>query len=109
MGSPISDGLASVPTGPKLVARLAKTEPRAVSDPELLELLSAQARQLSYQQAQVWEVMAEIAVRDPSPNLSSGTAWTQAQIFDSAVDEIRAELCLTRRGAERELAHAAAV
>ena len=38
-----------------------------------------------------------------------GPVWTPDQVFDSAVDEIRAELRLTRRAAAREVEHAEAV
>jgi hypothetical protein len=109
MQSAISDGLAQVPTGPELCALLPPVRLEAVPEERLLELLSAQWRQLSYQQAQVWAVLAEIASRDPMPNLPGGAGWTPEQIFDSAVDEVRAELRLTRRAARRELEHADAV
>ena len=105
----VPDALASAPTGPELCARLAAVRPDAVTDEQLLELLAAQWRQLSYQQAQVWAVMAEIGRRDPMPNLSGAAAWTPEQVFESAVDEIRAELRLTRRAARRELTRAEAV
>ncbi|MDT4917495.1 MAG: hypothetical protein QOH89_2195 [Pseudonocardiales bacterium] len=95
-----------MPTGPELGARLASTDPHDATDLELHELLSAESRQLSHQQARVWAVMAEIAHRDPTPNLVPGTRWTADRIFDSAVDEIRAELLLTRRSARRELENA---
>jgi len=102
MSSAVGRGLASVPTGPRLCALLAPVEIGAVPDEQLLEVLSAQWRQLAYQQAQVWATMAELASRNPMPN----QAWTPDQVFDSAVSEVRAELRLTRRAASRELEHA---
>src|SRR3954452_13540447 len=99
----------ATPTGPQLCARLARVEPSAVPDARLLEVLSAEWRQLSYQQARVWSVMAEIASRDPMLTVPGGPVWTPDQVFDSAVDEVRAELRLTRRAAAREGEHAEAV
>ena len=99
-------GLAGRPTGTELCAELALLDPHTAADEQLLDQLTAQSRQLAYQQAQLWTVMAEIAVRDPSPNLPGGIRWTSEQIFASAADEIRAELRLTRRAAQTELATA---
>ena len=106
MSSTPRDGLAAAPTGPELGVRLSLIEPRATTDEQLFDLLHAEVRQLAYQQARTWAVLAELATRDPMPNLPPGTAWTPDQIFDSAVDEVRAELLLTRRAARRELERA---
>jgi hypothetical protein len=97
--------LGSVPPGAGLAVRLAGVAVRSVPDAELLELLSAEARQLAHQQARVWAVMAELATRNPLPNLP----WTAEQVFDSAVEEVRAELRLTRRGAAAEVQRAVRV
>src|SRR5213593_3393091 len=99
MSDAASDGLADSPPGAELAARLPVIDPREVPDERLLELLTAQSRQLAYQQAQTWKTMAEMAERDPMPNLPGGARWTANEIFDSAVDEIRAELVLIRRAA----------
>jgi hypothetical protein len=109
MDSAESGGWAGRPTGPQLCTELAPLDPHSVADERLPELLSAQARQAGYQQAQVWTVMAEMAQRDPMPNLPGRARWTAQEIFESAVDEIRAELRLTRRAARTELANAVAV
>jgi hypothetical protein len=109
MSSTTHDGLAAAPTGPELGMRLALIDPRAATDEQLFDLLHAETRQLAYQQARTWAVLAEIATRDPMPNLPPGTSWTPEQIFESAVDEVRAELRLTRRSARRELDHADAI
>jgi hypothetical protein len=100
-------GLASLPAGPRLAAHLSLVELGAVPDTDLGSVLAAQARQLAHQQAHLWATMAEIGNRDPMPN--AVPRWTPEQIFDSAADEIRAELLLTRRGARRELEHADSV
>jgi hypothetical protein len=103
---PVPESVAGVATGPGLCALLAPLEPGAVDDEQLFELLGAQVRQLAYQQAQVWQVMAELGRRDPMANVPGAPAWTPEQIFDSAVHEVRAELLLTRRGARREMERA---
>jgi hypothetical protein len=95
--------------GPELAMRLALIDPHDVPDEQLPQLLNAQNRQLAHQQAQTWKVMAEVGQRDPMPNLPGGARWTPTEIFDAAVDEIRAELVLTRRSAETELANACSV
>ncbi|MDT4926128.1 MAG: hypothetical protein QOG01_3841, partial [Pseudonocardiales bacterium] len=92
--------------GPALCSVLAPIELGAVPDEQLLEVLSAEWRQLSYQQGRVWAVMAQIATRDPMLTVAGGPVWTPDQVFESAVDEIRAELRLTRRAARGELEHA---
>jgi hypothetical protein len=106
MSSNSPDGLGESPTGPELGMRLASIDLAATLDEPLLEVLNAEYRQLAYQQARVWAVMAELAVRDPTPNLQPGVRWTSAEIFASAIDEVRAELLLTRRSAEREVTYA---
>ena len=98
-----------MPAGPELGMRLALIDPHDVDDEQLLEVLNAEDRQLAHQQARKWRVMAEIARRDPFPNLPGGTRWRAGEVFEAAVDEIRAELVLTRRSAGDELANAVAV
>jgi HNH endonuclease len=105
----VPKGLATAPTGPELCSLLASVEHDAVPDEQLLDVLSAHVRQLAYQQAQTWAVLAEVGRRDPMANVPGAPAWTEEQIFDSAVDEVRAELLLTRRGARREMERADAV
>jgi hypothetical protein len=108
MQEALFDRLAAIPPGPRLGVLLAHLPARAASDLQLHDLLAAQSRQLSFQQAQVWQTMAEIGVRDPMVS-ELGERWTPEEVFESAVDEIRAELRLTRRAARRELEHARAV
>src|SRR3954466_15152590 len=109
MQNAIPDDLVGVPTGPELCALLAPVELGAVPDNQLGDLLRAHDRQLAYQQAQAWAVMNEIAQSDPMLNSQPGKRWTRGEIFESAVDEVRAELRLTRRAASRELVNATAV
>jgi hypothetical protein len=89
--------------------RLALQDPRAADDEQLLELLGAHYRQLAHQQAQFWAVVAELAVRDPSPRLPGTLPWSTDEVIESAVDELRAELLVTRRSARREVDAALAV
>lgn len=109
MTSTPRDGLPGTPAGPELGVRLAALDPHDAPDDALLDLLRAETRQLAHQQARQWAVLAEIARRDPLPNLPPGTRWGRDEIFDSAVHEVRAELLLTRRSARRELENAIGV
>ena len=102
-------GLAGMVPGPELCARLAAIEPGAVPDAQVLELVSARARQLAYDQAHLWAVLADLAGRDPLPNMPEARALRPDEIFEYAVDEVRAELRMTRRTARRELDHAVTV
>ncbi|HEX3335270.1 MAG TPA: hypothetical protein VHS54_02345, partial [Jatrophihabitans sp.] len=108
-GNAVPDGVAGMAPGPALCAVLAPVEVGAVPDVELLEVLAAEWRQLAYQQARVWAVLAELATRDPMAGVPGARAWTSEQVFESAVDEVRAEVRLTRRAARRELEHAVGV
>jgi len=96
-------------TGPQLCAELAMFDPHDADDDGLLALLTAEYRQLAYQQARVWAVMSEMAHRDPMPNRPPGTRWSADEPFESAVDEVRARLLLTRRSAQSEVATADSV
>jgi hypothetical protein len=95
MDDAASDGLAGMPTGPELAMRLASVDPTAVPDDQLLDLATAEWRQLAYQQARVWSVFAEMGVRAPSTTLPGNQWWTSERIFENAIDEVRAELLLT--------------
>jgi hypothetical protein len=106
-GRQIDGGWASAPTGPQLSARLADVDLDALEDADVLAVLSAQSRQLAFQQAQTWAAMNEVAARDPMP--WAVPRLSGEQVFDSAADEIRAELLLTRRGALHELERACTV
>ena len=101
MSGAVPPGLGVVAPGPWLRALLAGIDPSTVPDERLLEVVSAQVRQLSFQQAQVWAVLAELATRSPVQNVPDAIAWTEDQVFDSAVDEVRAErqiVCVSDRG-----------
>src|SRR4051794_16308059 len=65
MRGDVPNGLAETPTGAGLCTLLEPVELGAAPDGGLGEVLAAEWRQLGYQQARVWAVMAEIASRDP--------------------------------------------
>src|SRR4051794_41962234 len=102
----VPGGLAAMLPGPELGAVLASVEVGAVPDASLLDVLTAQSRQLAFQQAQLWAVMAEIGARDPMTVGPGGPGLSPEQVFESAGEEIRAELVLTRRPARPALTHA---
>jgi hypothetical protein len=101
--------LAQMAPGAGLAGVLEGVEVGAVADEALLELLAAEYRQLSHAQARVWAVMAELTRRAPLPAGPEGPVFTAQQVFDIAVDEVRAELRLTRQAALTELEAATAV
>jgi hypothetical protein len=101
----MSSRYATTPPGPGLSALLATVRLADVPDDTLLEVVSAQYRQLAYQQAQFWAALAELAHRVPG-NLPDAAQWSPERVFDSAVSELTAELRLSRPSAERELDHA---
>ncbi|HEX3335453.1 MAG TPA: hypothetical protein VHS54_03265, partial [Jatrophihabitans sp.] len=87
-GNAVPDGVATMLPGPRLGVVLAPVEVGAVPDVRLLEVLAAEWRQLAYQQARVWAVLAELATRDPMAGLPGARAWTPERVFESAVDEV---------------------
>ena len=101
----MSRTLSPVPAGAELGALLAPIDASAVPDVDLPELLTAETRQLAYQQSRQWAVMAELANRAPG-NFPGAELWRPDEVFEAAVDEVRAELVLTRQGARAELQNA---
>jgi hypothetical protein len=99
--------LAAVPAGPKLARLLPRIELRAVPDEQVGGVLAAEYRQLAHQQARAWQAMVEVLQRHRW--LEVELRLTPDRVFDSAASEIRAELGLTRRAAERELGYAETV
>jgi hypothetical protein len=53
--------------------------------------------------------MAQLTERDPAPNVSHRQRWGRDEVFESAVQEVRAGLLLTSRAARREVENAWAV
>ena len=89
---PMGRRFSSLRTGPKLAQRLARVELGQLSDDDLLDYLHAQARQLAFQQGELWRTMAELDRRVPG-----------GLTDDGAAHEIAAELRISRLSAEREL------
>ena len=94
-----------VAAGPELGSLLALHPAVSADDAELLDLLKAESRQLAYQQQRVWALMAQLANRPLFP----GTVTSPPDMLEAAVEEVRAELLLTRRSARREVECADAV
>jgi hypothetical protein len=84
--------------------RLALVDASALPDDQLLGFVHAQARQLAFQQSQLWAAMAEVARRPPL-SVTADDALTPERVFDLAAAEISAELLLSRSAAERELGY----
>lgn len=94
MGQSIPEGLALMAPGPGLAAALDRIDVTAVSGFDVVEVMKARYRQLSYDHAKFVEAVVESGARsdrdfgcDPYPN-------------EFAADEVRAALVLTRRAAE---------
>ncbi|MGH3798014.1 MAG: HNH endonuclease signature motif containing protein [Pseudonocardiaceae bacterium] len=96
----VPEGLAQTAPGPELAAALAGLDLHALTGPDLVEVLRAQARQLSHEQAQLLAVMAEVGYCDPHADPDEVARLAQAS--DYAADEIRAALAWTRNAAYRE-------
>ncbi|MGN6607275.1 MAG: hypothetical protein ACTHMS_09745, partial [Jatrophihabitans sp.] len=95
-------GAGDLVPGAALAAVLESVDVGGLDDPDLVGLLQAQSRQLAHVQGQVWAVMAELARRDPMP-LLGGEPLQAHELFDLVVDEVRAELMLTRAAARVEV------
>src|SRR4051812_29547954 len=95
----VPEGLAAMLPGPELGAVLASVEVGAVPDASLLEVLSAQSRELAFRRAQVGAVMAEMGARAPMAGVPGGGVLSREQVFEPAGEETRAELVCPRRSA----------
>ncbi|MGN6606028.1 MAG: DUF222 domain-containing protein [Jatrophihabitans sp.] len=104
----LPSGTEELAPGAALAGVLESLDLGGIDDPELLAALSAANRMLSWAQARVWAVMAEVGRRDPAP-LPGRPVPSRAVLFDLAVAEIRAELRLTRASTRIELETAQSV
>jgi hypothetical protein len=89
----LPDGLEEIPPGPELARVLAGIELDGLPGFDLVVVLSAQARQVAHQQAELLATVARVAQASSDAN---GLADDDGEF---AADEIRAALCLTRRAA----------
>src|SRR3954467_4251710 len=96
---------SSIPPGPGLSLRLSMVDVGALPDDRLLDFVHGQARQLAFQQHQLWEAIAEVAHRAPA-TLPDLEGWTPERVFDCAASQLTAELRISRTTAERELGYA---
>jgi hypothetical protein len=97
----IPEGLATMAPGPELGALLAGIDIHALTGADVVEVLRARARQLSYEQARLLATMVEVGLCDPDAGLGEVARLVESPPY--AADEIRAALAWTRRAADREL------
>lgn len=96
----IPPGLDEMPPGPNLAAILSSIDRTKVSGYDLVVTMRARARQIAYEQAELYADIAETA-RCMEPG------WERSQEdWEFAADELRAALNLTRKTAEAELSFA---
>ncbi len=90
----LPDGLDEIPPGPELGAVLAGIDLDGLPGFDLVVVMAAQARMVSFHQA---ELLATVARVGDASSEASGLVSDDDGEF--AADEIRAALCLTRRAA----------
>ncbi|MGH3692496.1 MAG: DUF222 domain-containing protein [Pseudonocardiaceae bacterium] len=100
----IPPGLAAIAPGPDLGALLAGIDIHALIGADVVEVLRARVRQLSYEQARVLATMVEVGLCDPDARGDEVARLVESPPY--AADEIRAALAWTRRAADRELGFA---
>jgi hypothetical protein len=98
---PIPAGLADLPPGPELAAALATIEPRRLGGLDCVEVMRAQHRQASHEQARLMTTMVEVALcgigpDDELPRMDAPDEFS--------ADEIRGALAWTRSAASTQLA-----
>lgn len=89
-----------MPPGPALAAALAAVELALVPNDRILEILRAQYRQLSHEQARMAAVIAEVGRCEGYPEAGEVARLDAPERYAS--EETRAALCWTRRSAEGE-------
>jgi hypothetical protein len=100
----IPEEFAEMDPGPVLSAFLAPVDRSRMNGYDLVNLMRAQARLVSYAQAELAATIREIAHCSPG---DAGVAPMRTEVIDEFVsDEIRAALHLTRRSADVELGSA---
>lgn len=92
--------LAAMPPGPDMAAALAGIDIAAVPNDRIVDVLRAQHRQLSHEQARMAAVTAELSLCTPFPEPGEVTRAANPQPY--APEETRAALRLTRSAAECE-------
>jgi hypothetical protein len=100
MRQPIPEGLAEMPPGPGLAAVLAGIDLSRLGGLDCVEVMRAQHRQASHEQARQMVAMVEVALcgigpDDELPRMEAPDEWS--------ADEIRAALSWTRSAADTQL------
>ena len=94
----LPDGLEEMPPGPELGVLLASVDRTRLTGHDLVVLLAARARQVSFDQAELYADIAEVAhATEPD------TVDRSEVVVEYSSDEIRAALSLTRRAADSAL------
>jgi hypothetical protein len=96
----LPEGLANVPPGPELAAVLASLELSRLSGADCVEVLRAQHRQASHEQARLMAAMAEVGRCGIGPDEQLPR---MAEPDEFSADEIRGALAWTRRAADSQL------
>jgi len=97
----LPEGLEDIPPGPELAWVLAGIERTRLNGHDLVTVLQARARQLSYDQAELYADMCEIAHCPSGGPDSPVERRTTGDEF--AADDLRAALAWTRRAADAQL------
>ena len=92
--------LAAIAAGPRLSAALASIDPATLSGFDLVELITARGRQISYEQAQLWRAVHELAYTPPS--VSERVERTDKP-DEYVVGEVAFALCWTQSRATSEV------
>ena len=100
----IPAGLDTLEPGPVLAAFLASVDVSKLSGLDQLVVLAAMERQISHNQARLFETMAAVvdSVIDEY-DMDMDQPMTMYEAVDAAVAEVRVALHLTRRAADREM------
>lgn len=96
----IPKDLDSIPPGPYLSAILSSLDRDRLTGYDLVVVMRARARQIAYEQAQLYADMAAVAHCE-GPGMERSP-----EVLEFASDEIRAALHMTRRAAESEMSFA---
>ena len=97
---PLPDGLAEMPPGPELAAVLATIDPRRLGGLDCVEVMRAQLRQVSHEQARLMAAMVEVGLCGVGPD----DALPRMDAPDEfSADEIRGALVWTRAAASNQL------
>jgi hypothetical protein len=103
----VPEELATMPPGPGLAVALHGLDLGRVPNQQILDVLVAQQRQLSHDQARLLATMCEVA--RCAPFQPEGAVVRTQRPDQYAADEIRVALMLTRRATDREYGFAEVV